>query len=175
MSTSTAGGIMGHMPETPGGLASAPPQPTTTAITAVATALVVFLVVAMSYGAPFLGAQISLVLFFFPAMLGPRVWQTTKRASWAWSGAAWLGLWLPALVGFFTPFFISTTWLLIPLCGPDSNAALFLPALAAAAICLPGALASMLTRRPWPWVAAAWLAPWIHQLVFSLIPSEFIC
>jgi hypothetical protein len=66
-------------------------------------------------------------------------------------------------------------WLAMPLCAPDSLNALLLPALAAAVTCLAGLLGAVAIRRGWMWVAAAWLAPWAHQLIFSQIPHEFFC
>jgi hypothetical protein len=84
------------------------------------------------------------------------------------------------MVDFFSPVFysrgieISTSWLIIPLAGPDSGAAVLWPALAATGVMVLGLLLTTLIRRPWPWVLAAWLAPWAHQLVLSQIPHQFI-
>jgi hypothetical protein len=104
----------------------------------------------------------------------------TPRTSLVFSVLAWVGLWLPGLFGFFTPLFyaagieISTSWLIIPLAGPDRMAAVLGPAFAATGVMMLGLLISALIRRPWPWVLAAWLAPWVHQAVLSLIPHQFI-
>ena len=69
----------------------------------------------------------------------------------------------------------STLWLILPLCAPDGLKALLLPAVAAALTCLAGLAGAIAARRGWLWVGAAWLAPWVHQLVFSQIPNEFFC
>jgi hypothetical protein len=95
-----------------------------------------------------------------------------------WSLIAWLGLWLRGLLSVFTPVFAgsaaegdsfepSIVWLVIPLCTPDSLTAVLLPALAVAVTCFAGLLGTVTTRRAWPWVATAWLAPWVHHAVFS--------
>ena len=144
------------------------------------------MLVFIGYALPFFGLFASLCL--------PLVTHTARRYLWpeapnaysiGWSLTAWVGLWLPGLLSVMTPLFagpegdggleISTGWLVIPLCGPDSLNAVLLPALAASATCLAGLLGAVATRRGWSWVAAAWLAPWVHHLVFTQIPHEFFC
>lgn len=144
------------------------------------------MLVFIAYALPFFG--------FFASMCVPLLTHAARRYLWpetpsaysiAWSVMAWVGLWLPAVLSFFTPalagpeegggFEVSTMWLVIPLCAPDSLNALLLPALAAAVTCLAGLLGTVATRRGWPWLAAAWLAPWVHHLVFAQIPHEFVC
>ena len=101
------------------------------------------------------------------------------RAVWPW--LAWAGLWAPALVDFFTPLLynaripVSTSWLIIPLCSPNTQAPVLIPAAAATAVCLTGMGMALLARRPWIWVLAMWLAPWAHQAVMSVVPSHFGC
>ena len=140
----------------------------------------------IAYALPFFGLLISLLLPFVTHTARPHLWPAAPTArSLAWSALAWVGLWLPGLVTLFTPvlggtegdggFEPSTLWLVLPLCAPDSLAAVLLPALAAAATCLAGLLGAVATRRGWAWVAAAWLAPWVHQLVTAQIPHEFFC
>lgn len=102
-----------------------------------------------------------------------------------WSWIAWAGLWWPGVLSIFAPFdgtesegggmVVSTIWLLIPLCAPTGTAAWVLPAVAVAATALVGLLSAVSTRRVWAWVAAMWLAPWVHHLVFSLLGPEYIC
>lgn len=134
-----------------------------------------------TYAVPFLGFPLSLGLPVLTYRVRRFLWPSvTDRASRVCSVLAWVGLWLPALVDFFTPWFyangmaVSTSWLLIPLAGPDSIDAVLMPALAATGVIMLGLLLSAVIRRPWPWVLAAWLAPWVHQFMLSLIPHTFI-
>ena len=140
----------------------------------------------VAYAVPFLGFLASLCLPFVTHKARRWLWpEATSGLSIAWSVMAGVGLWLPGLLSLFTPmlagseegggFEASTLWLVMPLCAPDNLAAVLLPALAAAVTCLAGLLGAVATRRGWPWVAAAWLAPWVHQLVFTQFPHEFIC
>jgi hypothetical protein len=142
------------------------------------------ILVFIAYALPFFGLFASLGLPFVTHSYRRYLWpQASKTRSLTWSLVAWVGLWLPGLLYFFTPVFdgalagkeVSTFWLMIPLCAPDSLNAVLLAALAAAVTGLAGLLGSVATRHPWPWVAAAWLAPWVHQLVSSQIPHEFLC
>lgn len=146
----------------------------------------VAMVVFIAYALPFVGFLASLCLPFVTHASRRHLWPAAPKGhSIAWSVLALVGLWLPALLSVFTPMFAgseegggvdaSTLWLVIPLCVPDSLNALLLPALAAAVTGLAGLSGAVATRRGWLWVAAAWLAPWAHQLVFSQIPSEFLC
>ena len=140
----------------------------------------------IAYAVPFFGLFASLALPFVTHSSRRYLWpQASDASSKAWSVLAWVGLWLPALLSFFTPMFAgsdegggveaSTLWLVMPLCAPDSLNALLLPAVAAAVTCLVGLSGAVAIRRGWLWVAAAWLAPWAHQLLFSQIPHEFFC
>ncbi len=140
----------------------------------------------IAYTLPFLGFFASLSLPFVTHAARRYLWPEAPRAlSIAWSLLGWAGLWLPALLSTYAlvstgseeggGFEVSTVWLLMPLCAPDSLNAVLLPALAAAAACLAGALGTTATRRGWPWVAAAWLAPWVHYLVATRIPGDFFC
>lgn len=136
----------------------------------------------LTYAAPFYGVALSLALPVVTHLGRRHLWpDACRRTSLVCSLLAWVGLWLPAIVDFSTPLFynagiqISTSWLLIPLCGPDSRAAWFVPAAAAATVCALGLAVAMAQRRPWAWLAAAWLAPWAHYAVLSLMSTEFIC
>lgn len=142
-------------------------------------------VTAATYALPFTGFWLSLLL---PTLLLPALMRTGRpwpnnpkgaRAVWPW--LAWAGLWAPALVDFFTPLLynaripVSTSWLIIPLCSPNTQAPVLIPAAAATAVCLTGMGVALLARRPWIWVLAMWLAPWAHQAVMSVVPSHFGC
>jgi hypothetical protein len=138
-------------------------------------------IAAATYALPFYGLPLSVALPVLTHQARERLWpRVTPRTSLVCSVLAWVGLWLPAMVDFFSPVFysrgieISTSWLIIPLAGPDSGAAVLWPALAATGVMVLGLLLTTLIRRPWPWVLAAWLAPWAHYLVLSQIPHQFI-
>ena len=140
------------------------------------------MLVLIAYAMPFVGLLTSLCLPFVTHTSRRHLWpEASNTYSIVWSLLAWAGLWLPGLVDFFTPAFyaagveVSTTWLIIPLCGPTGLSAVLVPALAAAVTCLAGLLGAVVTRRGWSWVVAAWLAPWVHYLVFSQLPHEFFC
>ena len=135
------------------------------------------LVVLLAYAVPFLGFVASLTLPLLTHLARRHLWPEASSArSLLWSLLAWVGLWLPGVVGFFTTGDgVSTTWLMLPLCAPTGLGAVLLPALAAAATCLAGLYGATVTRTGWTWVLAAWLAPWTHFLVFALLPHEFVC
>jgi len=152
----------------------------------VGVVLSVALLVFIAYALPFFGFLASLCLPVVTHTFRRHLWPAASRASSiAWSVLALVGLWLPALLSFFTLVLAgseegggveaSTLWLILPLCAPDSLNALLLPAVAAAVTCLAGLAGAAAARREWLWVAAAWLAPWVHHLVFSQIPNEFFC
>jgi hypothetical protein len=158
----------------------APAPPTTRARAGIFAGAV--LLALLTYAAPFFGFVLSLALPVVTHRGRRYLWpSTSRRTSLVCSLLAWVGLWLPAIVDFSTPLFyeaglqVSTSWLIIPLCGPDSPAAWFVPAVAAATVCALGLAAAMAHRRPWAWLAAAWLAPWVHYAAFSLMATEFVC
>ena len=140
------------------------------------------MLVLIAYGLPFFGLLASLCVPLATHASRRHLWpEASTTSSLVWSLTAWAGLWLPGLVDLFTPAFhaagveVSTTWLIIPLCAPSELSAVLLPALAAAVTCLAGLLGAVATRRGWPWVVAAWLAPWVHYLTLSWIPHHFFC
>lgn len=140
------------------------------------------LIVATAYALPLLGLLFSVVLPLATHASRRHLWPDASQGlSLIWSLLAWAGLWLPGFIDLFTPVFVtagaevSTTWLIIPLCAPSGSAAVLIPALAAAVCCLAGLLGALATRTGWLWVAGAWLAPWVHSLVFSQVPHEFFC
>ncbi len=143
-------------------------------------------VVLVAYALPFLGLLASLALPFATHAARGYLWpDALSGRSITWSLMAWAGLWLPSLLSILTQVFagsegaggleVSTLWLVLPLCAPDSLYAVLLPALAAAVTCLAGLLGAVTTRRGWPWIAAAWLAPWVHHLISIQIPHEMLC
>ena len=142
---------------------------------------VVFLAL-LTYAVPFFGVFLSLALPFVTHLGRRHLWPAASRGtSLLCSLLAWVGLWLPGILDFSTPLFydaglqISTSWLLLPLCGPDGRTAWYLPAAAAAAVCALGLAGAMAHRRPWAWLAAAWLAPWAHWAVLTLMSTEYVC
>jgi hypothetical protein len=146
----------------------------------------VAVLVFVAYALPFFGFLASLALPCITHAARRYLWpEASGTQSIIWSLMAWAGLWLPALLGIFAlvtagsemvgGLTVSTMWLVMPLCAPDNLNALLLPALAAAVTCLAGLLGAAATRRGWTWVAAAWLAPWMHYLISAQIPHEFFC
>jgi hypothetical protein len=138
--------------------------------------------VAVAYGAPFVGVWISLLIPFALHRGRHRLWGAAAPRQLRVALLAWVGLWLPAISYFFTGWYwaltgrdLSTAWLLLPLCGPDNGAGLIVPALAATAIYAAGFVASILRRQPWLVVAGAWLAPWAHELAFAATTAHMIC
>ena len=139
-------------------------------------------VAAAAYAVPFWGPMASLLLIALTHGARRLLWPSASEARSAIvSVVAWVGLWLPGLLDLFTPLLheagvsSSTTWLTLPLCGPERLADHFLPAAAATGVCLLGLLVAALTRRPWPWVVAAWLAPWAHLAAFSSTSNAIVC
>jgi hypothetical protein len=150
--------------------------------TSAAVVALIAAVAGCAYAIPLIGLPLSLILPLLTHRLRRYLWSPVpSRSSLIWSLVAWAGLWWPALLGLFTPLLswagieISTSWLIIPLCGPDNLAAVIVPALAAAVVCALGAAGASVIRHPWPWVLTAWLAPWAHQLTLALLPHEMIC
>jgi hypothetical protein len=139
-----------------------------------------------TYLVPFFGFPLSVLLPVLAHQARRRLWPAVSpRTSVVCSILAGVGLWWPAVVDMggafigWSPFYdrdieISTSWLLLPLGGPDNGAAWLWPALAAAGVIVLGLALSALVRRPWPWVLAAWVAPWVHLLVISQIPHTYI-
>ena len=155
------------------------PASSTTRLARIGVFAAVLGIALATYAVPFLGFLLSMTLPVVTDAARRHLWPTvSRRTSLVCSMLVWVGLWLPAIVGFFIPLLgveISTTWLIIPLCGPDTPAAWFLPALTATAVVTLGLAATMVLRRPWALLAAAWLAPWVHHAVMSSIPHEFVC
>ena len=138
----------------------------------------------ISFAVPFFGVLISFALPLATHAARRLLWHKESTSS-AWSWIAWAGLWWPGVLSIFAPFggsegegggmVVSTVWLVLPLCGPEGLAAVVLPALAVDATALVGLLGAVVTHRAWAWVAALWLAPWVHHLVYSGLGPEFVC
>jgi hypothetical protein len=145
--------------------------------------LIMVLVAGLSYGVPFFGLPISLCLPALTVIFREQLWSGVPLShSVACSVVAWIGLWWPGITHILTgsnlgmSTEISTSWLIIPLCGPLGGGTVIIPALAAAAICGAGLAAAIAKHQPWLWALAAWLAPWIHHLTLTLLPNhQFIC
>ncbi|SDS37015.1 hypothetical protein SAMN04488543_1600 [Friedmanniella luteola] len=138
--------------------------------------------VAVAYGAPFVGIWVSLLIPFALHRGRRQLWGSAAPRRIGVAVLVWVGLWLPAISYTFTGWYwaltgrdLSTAWLLLPLCGPDSSAGLVVPAIAATAVFAAGLVASILRRQPWLAVAGAWLAPWAHDLAFSATTAQMIC
>jgi hypothetical protein len=150
------------------------------------TCALLILSVAVAYGIPFFGFVISVVFLGIPAIaIAQRkvLWPTVPpRAVAIAAFLALSGLWLPALLDFFTGIFyyslgveVSTGWLILPLCGPENLVTWVLPAVAATVLVNVGVVISAHRHTPWAWVAVMWLAPWAHMAVFYALPHEIIC
>lgn len=138
--------------------------------------------VLLAFSIPLLGVIASLLLLPLIAhRVRRRLWPlSSTRATIAWSVAALVGLWLPALLTLFSqgaiPVGGATVWLLIPLCAPAQLSTLIVPALAATATVLAGAGVSALSRHPWPWVVGAWMAPMAYLVTSQwLVDGTFFC
>lgn len=143
---------------------------------------------AFTYAFPLYGLPVSLCLPVLTFNFRQHLWRgVTRRFSLFCAMLAWVGLWWPAAVGLLTGWSpgasepVSTAWLLMPLCGPDWEgvialpALVALPALAATVVCTLGLVSSVAARQPWFWVAAAWAAPWAHHLVLTAFPHRYVC
>jgi hypothetical protein len=137
--------------------------------------------VAIAYGLPFVGVWLSLALPVGLHLGRRALWGPAAPPRASLAVLTWLGLWLLALGYVLTGWWglsevgMSTAWLLLPLCGPDSTVGLVVPALVATAVFAAGLVASVLRRQPWLVVAGAWLAPWAHQLALAATATEMIC
>lgn len=135
----------------------------------------------VAFSIPVLGFIVSLLL---PPLIASRVrsrlWpRSSPRAALVCSVLVIAGLWLPALLSVLSVLSLEPTaspvWLLVPLCGPEQMSTHVIPALAATAASLAGAAASTLTRHPWPWVVAAWVAPLAYTAASRWLDGAFFC
>lgn len=126
---------------------------------------------------PLFGFLATVSLPFIVSRFGPELWpQTSRRAQRLCAALAIAGLWLPAMLALASLGKLgseATTWLLLPLCAP-TGASLVVPALFAAATYLAGTTATVIIRRPWPWVIGAWAAPLAYSAASRWL-VDFIC
>jgi hypothetical protein len=138
------------------------------------------MLVLIYFAVPFVGVGVSVGIPLATHLDRHRLWpETSRTSSSAWSFLAWVGLLWPGVLSVFNVLpggmQVATMWLLIPLCGPNSILAFVLPTLAAVVVSFVGLLGSVAMRRPWAWVAALWLAPWVYHLVMSLLGPVWAC
>ena len=167
-------------------MTTSPPPSRTARLARPGVVLGITLLVLACFLVPFFGVLTSVVLPLATHAARRQLWpKESTGASSAWSWIAWAGLWWPGVLSIFAPFdwsegeggglVVSTVWLVMPLCGPVGIAAVVLPAVAVAATSLIGLLGAAATQRVYTWVAALWLAPWVHHAVYSLLGPEYIC
>jgi hypothetical protein len=142
------------------------------------------LCVAVAYGIPFLGFLVSGPLILATVVTRRRIlWPagTPGRGPFFGGVVAVTGLWLPGLLGFVTPVFywlgveVSTSWLIIPLCGPELAVTWVLPAVAASLFVGAAVAISARPNLQGLWLVAMWLAPWVHMAVFQVLPHDIMC
>lgn len=145
--------------------------------------VIVILVVAALVYVPFYGPLLSLSLPVLTFIQRENLWPNSPwAASLMCSVLAWICLWWPALGHFFLGWSlglsseVSTSWLIIPLCGPVGPWTTLAPAAAAAVLCVVGLTLSSRAQQPWLWVVAACGSPWVHHLILTALPQhEFVC
>ena len=149
------------------------------------TGLQVVLVVGLllTYGLPFFGFWLSFLIPLLVHVKREALWGAAGPR-WPWLAVLlWVGLWWPAVSYYLTGGWywhvtgrdLSTSWLLLPLCGPDSVPGFIVPALVAPAVFGAALAASVRLRRPWLLLVGAWAAPWAHELTFVAVGSRIGC
>lgn len=136
----------------------------------------------LGYAIPFLGIVLSVVAPTVVLSARREVWDVGLRRAALLAVFVWIGLWLPAILSFFTDWVWlltesdhSTTWLLLPLAGPENLVVgTLVPAAAAVVVFAVGLRVSVVLRRPWLVVVGAWLTPWAHALAFALVVTEMV-
>ena len=139
--------------------------------------------VLLGYGVPLFGVLISLAVLIALLVVRRELWDADAGRIRLLAVLVWIGLWLPAFSYSLTGWYwmltgrdLSTAWLLIPLCGPTPLVVgTLVPALAAAVVFAVGLAVSGVLRRPWLVVVGGWLAPWAHELAFTLVVSRMEC
>ena len=137
----------------------------------------------LGYGVPFYGILLSLAVPTVMYIGRRELWNATARRIPLIAVLVWIGLWLPAISYSLTGWYamltgrdLSTAWLLIPLCGPTPIVVgTLVPALAAAVVFAVGLAVSGVANRPWLVIVGAWLAPWAHELVFTMVVTRMEC
>ena len=137
----------------------------------------------LGYGVPFYGIVLSLAVPIVMYIGRRELWDAAVRRIPLIAGLVWIGLWLPAISYSLTGWYwaltgrdLSTAWLLLPLCGPTPIVVgTLVPALAAAVVFAIGLTVSGLVNRPWLVIVGGWLAPWAHELAFTMVVSRMEC
>jgi hypothetical protein len=137
----------------------------------------------LNYGLPFYGFPISLAVLIALVAVRRELWGAAVPRSALLFVLVWVGLWLPAVSYVLTgwPWTLtgpeaSTAWLLLPLCGPVPYVVgTLVPAAAAAMVFAAGLMVAAAVHRPWLVLVGAWLAPWAHQLAYTLVVSYGDC
>lgn len=149
---------------------------------------------ALGFVIPFLGPWLSMLAVVLAAGRGRvRIWPT-RRHRWL-SIAVIAALWGPGLlaltfllsfgdrlgspetsealqrVSFLIETLAMTYWLFLPLAGPED---IFSPALAASAVLAAGAVGSVYSHRPWPWLVGAAAAPLAYASVVLGLGIDFV-
>jgi hypothetical protein len=137
----------------------------------------------LGYGVPFYGIVLSLAVPIVIYIGRRELWDATVRRIPLIAVLVWIGLWLPAFSYSLTGWYwlltgrdLSTAWLLLPLCGPTPIVVgTLVPALAAAVVFAIGLAVSGVLNRPWLVVVGGWLAPWAHELAFTMVVTRMEC
>ena len=137
----------------------------------------------LGYAVPFYGILFSLAVPIVMYIGRRELWDAAVRRIPLIAILTWIGLWLPAFSYSLTGWYwmltgrdLSTAWLLIPLCGPTPIVVgTLVPALAAAVVFAIGLAVSGVANRPWLVIVGAWLAPWAHELAFTLVVTRMEC
>jgi hypothetical protein len=137
----------------------------------------------LGYAVPFLGVLISLAVLIALLVVRRELWDADAGRIRLIAVLVWVGLWLPAFSYSLTGWYwvltgrdLSTAWLLLPLCGPTPFVVgTLLPALAAAVAFAVGLTVSGVVLRPWLVIVGGWLAPWAHELVFTMVVTRMEC
>ena len=144
--------------------------------------LLLIAAVLVAYGLPFFGIWLSAVILLAVHLRRRRLCGAGAPRRPLLAVLVWLGLWLPAISYSLTGWYwevagrdLSTAWLLLPLCGPEGMAGLVVPAVVATLVFAAGLAASVVRANPWMAVAAAWIAPWSHELALVALGSEMVC
>ena len=131
----------------------------------------------LGYGVPFLGCLLSLAVLIALLIVRRELWDVAVPRAPLLAVLVWIGLWLPAISYLLTGWYwyltgrdVSTAWLVFPIQGPaDIVVGTLVPASAAAVVFAVGLKVSAVVDRPWLVIVGAWLAPWAHELAFTMV------
>ena len=162
------------MEQLTGRASSPPPPPPTTEPSDRAVTRATLYAPAVTFLIPFFGAFVALASPGFGAMNARGAWRTS-RANGAVAGILVLAiLWLPAIAIFAPVPLLDADWhvyRIIPLCGPATGLAWFLPGLVAILMYAGGVVLSQRWRSPWLWPAGALVATGAYHLVWVALKS----